>query len=377
MRYALGEVGFVMIGILIVLHVSCANNKSPDDKPVSEVIGDTVRNGSSWHDTTLQLKFTSPVRSIFEDSRGDFWFGSWGDGVCRFDGKEFTYFTVEDGLSHNQVRNIQEDQNGVVWFENGHGISSYDGNKITTHIDRVYDSRNEWKSEHSDIWFKGDETAGFNERERQFGTYRYDGEQFTFLEFPIPESRINANNINFAVTTTPVRGKGGKLWFGTYAAVVGYDGNSFSIIDRISIRLNEDHPHLGIRAVIEDSNGNLWFGDNGSGVYFYDGDTTINFTEKHGLTRRNTKGNSPALDRIFSIGEDRDGNIWFGTSYWGVWRYNPAAERRNEESLTNYMEKDGLTSKEIVAIYKDKRDDLWYGGESVFKFNGKSFDKIY
>ncbi len=54
------------------------------------------------------------VRSILEDSKGNYWFGSSHEGVCRFDGESFTYFTVEDGLSNNQIRTIQEDQNGVV-----------------------------------------------------------------------------------------------------------------------------------------------------------------------------------------------------------------------------------------------------------------------
>src|SRR5262245_45150472 len=64
------------------------------------------------------LRFET-VRSILEDSKGNYWFGSWNEGVCRFDGKNLTYFTVEDGLSDNQIRSIQEARNGVVWFEGG------------------------------------------------------------------------------------------------------------------------------------------------------------------------------------------------------------------------------------------------------------------
>src|SRR5262245_31165069 len=49
-----------------------------------------------------RLRFET-VRSILEDSKGNYWFGSWGEGVCLFDGKGLTYFTAEDGLSDNQV----------------------------------------------------------------------------------------------------------------------------------------------------------------------------------------------------------------------------------------------------------------------------------
>ena len=84
-----------------------------------------------------RLRFET-VRSILEDSKGNYWFGSWKEGVCRFDGKSLTYFTVEDGLSDNQIRSIHEDRNGVVWFEGGVGISGFDGEKIITPTNRNY-----------------------------------------------------------------------------------------------------------------------------------------------------------------------------------------------------------------------------------------------
>ncbi len=77
-----------------------------------------------------------------------------------------------------------------------------------------------------------------------------------------------------------------------------------------------------------------------------------------------------SLHRVFSIGEDRDGNIWFGTVEQGAWRYDG-------ETLRNFTEEDGLTSKGVMAIYTDSRGDLWLGGEGVFKFNGESFDRIH
>ncbi|MFN0058052.1 MAG: two-component regulator propeller domain-containing protein [Planctomycetota bacterium] len=60
-------------------------------------------------DASVLLRF-EVVRSILEDSKGNFWFGSWKEGVCRFDGKSLTYFTAKDGLSDNQIRSIQEDK---------------------------------------------------------------------------------------------------------------------------------------------------------------------------------------------------------------------------------------------------------------------------
>ena len=75
------------------------------------------------------------------------------------------------------------------------------------------------------------------------------------------------------------------VWFGTYGAVIGYEGASlptgqarFTIIDNKSLGLNEETGYLHVRSIYEDSKGDLWIGNNGIGVLRYDGDTTINFS---------------------------------------------------------------------------------------------------
>jgi ligand-binding sensor domain-containing protein len=36
---------------------------------------------------SVLLKYTSGIRAILEDNKGDTWFGSHNEGVCLFDGK--------------------------------------------------------------------------------------------------------------------------------------------------------------------------------------------------------------------------------------------------------------------------------------------------
>jgi len=59
-------------------------------------------------------KFKSIIRSILHDSKGNYWFGSDNDGICKYDGKYFTYFSTDNGLSNNQIRTIQEDTQGHI-----------------------------------------------------------------------------------------------------------------------------------------------------------------------------------------------------------------------------------------------------------------------
>ena len=90
-----------------------------------------------------RLKYTTGVRSILEDSKGNIWFGSYNEGVCLLHNGELQYFTTENGLSNNQVRSIYEDKNGIIWFECGEGLSIYDGQKMTIYKERNYNSKND------------------------------------------------------------------------------------------------------------------------------------------------------------------------------------------------------------------------------------------
>lgn len=317
----------------------------------------------------IKLKYTTGVRSILEDSKGNIWFGSHQEGVCLLHNGELQYFTVENGLSDNQVRSIYEDENGIIWFECGKGLSSYDGQEITVYKERNYNSRNEWKLNDSDLWFKGDETAGYNKLEGNPGVYQYDGKELSYRALPV-KTKLGQEN-HYSISTPFVKSKNGTIWFGTYGVLIGYDGSNFKIINDASLGLNDETGYLHIRSIMEDSKGNLWIGNNGIGVLKYDGKKVVDFTAQQKLKKEDTKGNS--LDRIFSIGEDGSGNIWFGTVEFGVWRYDG-------NSMKNFTKEDGLESEHIWEIYKSKQGKLWFGGASpsgVYSFNGKTFERIY
>ena len=51
------------------------------------------------------------------DRYGNLWFGTFGGGVSRYDGKSFTSFTTAQGLANNMVwSRIIEDKAGNLWF---------------------------------------------------------------------------------------------------------------------------------------------------------------------------------------------------------------------------------------------------------------------
>lgn len=367
--------GLVLYLLFFILLVSsCSQQDSSGTLPIEVAVDSHLQARDRATDTALQLEFSSMVRSIFEDSKGNLWFGSDQEGVCRYDGKSFTYFTTKDGLCDNQIRTIQEDAHGRIWFATGNGLCSYYGNMFSTHTVTPattastpetattsvrsfkpfttvsIDTAGEWKNGVNDLWFNG---------EREGGIYRYDGQRLSVVAFPLAGPGHASKSISGTVTGIS-KGNSGMLWLASYSGVMGFDGKSFTYITERAL-------HFHVRAILEDSKGTLWIGNNGSGVLVYDGKTTVRLSDKMGLSTT-----SPVPTHVFAIAEDQQGNIWFGDRDTGAWRYDG-------NTLTNYTTADGLTSRFVRVIYRDKKDELWFGlsDGSVCKFNGKSFDKVF
>ena len=318
------------------------------------------------------------VRAILQDRSGDYWFGSHFEGVCRVGRDGVRHFTRADGLSDDQVRAIQEAPDGSIWFDNGVGVSRFDGERVTTPVDREHSLLSTWALAPDDLWFKSNGSTGFDEREREAGVYRMHGGRLTYLALPLPEPLRSDDGYS---VTGFAKGKGGRIWIATYNAVFGFDGASFTTIDgaRMGLREGEGMPH--VRCVFEDSRGRLWIGNNGVGVVVVDGDATFGLAPLAGtgealprmgapLTSSADVNRDRSLQRVFSIGEDRDGNIWIGTIAGGAWRYDG-------RGLRQFSASDGLTSASVMAIHCDRDGVLWLGGTGVFRFDGARFERVH
>lgn len=73
---------------------------------------------------------SNSTRALFRDSRGWLWIGT-DAGVCWYDGNKFTELDVNRILSGSKVWAIAEDEKGRMWFGTyGEGIYIYDGKEI-------------------------------------------------------------------------------------------------------------------------------------------------------------------------------------------------------------------------------------------------------
>jgi len=73
------------------------------------------------------------VATLYEDSRGRLWIGTWGGGLNLMDSKsgQFTRFLEQDGLPSNIIYSILEDKTGSLWMTTGRGISHFNANLKT------------------------------------------------------------------------------------------------------------------------------------------------------------------------------------------------------------------------------------------------------
>jgi ligand-binding sensor domain-containing protein len=136
-----------------------------------------------------------------------------------------------------------------------------------------------------------------------------------------------------------------------------------------------DNVHCGL----QDKAGNLWFGTTGGGVYKYDGKTFTQFTIADGLNS----------NTVWSMLEDKEGNIWIGTNK-GLCRYDA---RLNDEVgqgkvfsailihanfdnllFNNASNNNSILKNEIWSMMQDKNGKIWFGtSEGVYCYNSKSF----
>lgn len=158
-----------------------------------------------------------------------------------------------------------------------------------------------------------------------------------FVETSDTISKYGPHNI----TRNMLQDRNGIIWFATWQGIIRYDGKFFT-----NVTLKEGLGHFHIFSVLEDKAGNLWFGTINKGLYRYDGKSFTYFTTQDGLA-----GNS-----VMCMLEDKTGTIWFGTD-GGLSCYNG-------NRFTSFTRRDGLISDSVYSMVQDKAGKLWIGTES-------------
>jgi ligand-binding sensor domain-containing protein/serine phosphatase RsbU (regulator of sigma subunit) len=279
--------------------------------------------------------------SMFEDSRGNKWFGTYHGGLYKYDAARDTFiiYDTRDGLSSNWISTITEDHNGTIWAGTwGGGITCFnpDGSM------QVYNTGNGLQDDK--IWCmvedrEGNMLIGTNEH----GLSIYKGKRFVSYGFGNSAENRNIHTV--------IQDDAGRFWFGSNdgVSVVSFNGDN----PERTIHYNQQNKNIGnqVRFIRKDKNGNLWLGTDGDGIFMYNNNQD-RFIYKFSLNRLLYRDNIVTAMVI----DDHD-HLWAGTNE-GLVYYEIQQEKG--QRLTQIH---GLAGSAISSLLVDHEGIIWVGSE--------------
>jgi len=280
------------------------------------------------------ISFSQPLplfkADVLHQSRdGAIWICSkYGDrGVYRYDGKTLTRLFQEDGLLSDDLFDIAETSDGVLWFGTLRGLSRFDGTTLLnfTTEDGLLDKevRSIFVDSDDVLWCA---TGG--------GVSRFDPKGFARLT--VRDGLKNTEGTTAGVFAIEPDDAGGH-WVGT-----GWGGLFRATRNQSQLSATLVHPHSYVRQIHRADDGTFWFGM-GDGLYKQEEGKLVRVLERNW---------------IIALNSDDQGNIWFGHGWsaGGVSRYNP---KTREE--TSYNRSQGLSDDQVWAIERRAGGGMWIG----------------
>jgi len=254
-----------------------------------------------------------PVNSIYQDSEGMVWIGTVEGGLSRTDAEfgSWDNFTSENsGLSYNSVSAIAEDSHGRLWIGTwGGGLDVVEKRGAKINI-----------SHHIDNAFGG---------------------------------RRKMNYIG-AVIYDPING---CMWIGCARGLYCCDPASMELFEPF---VGASETVTGCVAMAISPDGHLWVGGN-SGLCEVDlrgRDNDGHFPSRFVRNRLDNPDNKNC-DKIASLRFGSDGSLWIGTNGSGVYRRTVGTD--GIEAFKNLSVIDGLSNNVVLSIMEDMSGRMWFG----------------
>jgi signal transduction histidine kinase/ligand-binding sensor domain-containing protein len=301
------------------------------------------------------------VRSIIQTRDGYLWLTTF-DGLVRFDGVRFTVFDKSNtkGLSTNRFTSLYEDRDGMLWAGTGDGgVTLYRDGVFTSYTTAAGLPAGQVMGFASDL--KGELliNVGSGQCYLRAGRFvaappEYQAQDMKFYLAPsgaqwtiskdgatqeVGGGRVTRYplKLSFGAGVWPYEDSQGNLWLGDESGVYRLrDGQSTRYTEQAGVP-----PHTLLRPACEDAEGGVWFATAGL-ARFEDGRFTI-YGQSSGLA-------TLAVNCIF---KDREGTIWVGTSS-GLYRLT-------KQVITGYSTASGLLHREVYPILQARNGDIWVG----------------
>ncbi|MBI1228003.1 MAG: hypothetical protein GC192_22415 [Bacteroidetes bacterium] len=270
----------------------------------------------------------------------------------------------------NESMLVYQDKNNNYWFGTiSQGVYRYDGKHILR-----YTTKHGLVSNR--IWAIQEDKSGNVYFDTQEGVSKYDGQSFTTL--PVNDA-----------ATQEWKLEPDDLWFnGNWYenGVYRYDGKTLHQLELpenpLADQLKANFPNMtwspyGIYTHYTDQQGNIWFGTSNVGLYRFDGKTVSWLYENHLTDTPN--GGSFGIRSIF---QDHTGKFWFCNTRY---RYDisPGDSTANGMHLVPYTKEAGTgpinaaNGQDLIyfmSITEDDNHNLWMltYEEGVYRYDGKT-----
>lgn len=351
---------------------------------------------------------SNTVYQVFQDSKKYVWFTSEA-GLSRYDGEYVQNFSMEDGLTDNEIFGLYEDSQGRIWMR------TYNGKPCYFQGEGVYDAYNDevleemsspsWvtsilEDSHQNVYFALSR-SGLMILTQDNEVIKIKSTELQQLLNDYSEENNLNKKINKIPTVTGFKElSDGQMCIFTSQAAFIYDiqAHKISVKSIFSIEVNQlhfvnDKDILGTMS----SNGNIIYHyKNDDFVPAFNGKTTLNIknlipmhlNENNQLWLGSLSDGAFVIDDFFdnptvtksflaeksvsSFLLDSEGNQWFGTLGHGVFMKQP------NEVLT-FTKKQDLSTDDLYSITVDDNNKIYVGGRdgliNVIQ-NGKVIQKL-
>ncbi|MBO9729726.1 MAG: response regulator [Chitinophaga sp.] len=271
------------------------------------------------------------IKCIYNDEQDIYWLGTFRGGINKYD-KNLHLFNFKPGTAFHENSRQSSIVTAFAESSEGHVFVATDGGGLFT----------------------------FN---RQTGKVQP-------MDIPLP---VQGNQVSI-MALHYTRDK--KLYIGTYAwglLILNSSTGQFKYLTKGS-----GTNHLGandIFCIKEDSKGNVWIGNNGEGLDVLQNEQVIARYTPHPNPAQPGEKKLPFNGYIRAIEEDTAGNIWVGTHGGGVGVYHPGTGQWDIYTQSNSL----LPSDKVQTLLCDSKGRIWigtFGGLSLFDNRQQRFNNF-
>lgn len=227
----------------------------------------------------------------------------------------FNHLTNTDGLSQSVVNCMLEDKLGFIWMGTQDGLNKYDGYSITILKNNPHDSLSLSGNNILSIFEDNEGLIWIGTNESGLSIYNRFSNTFKVLKH-------NDNNKNSLIDNTIrsiTQDAQGIIWIGTENGICSYNkkNNQFTLFNPFENGLKSTRIWQVVNSKKNDNL--LWVATFGEGVHVLN-KLTKQFTQIKDTT---AKGDLkvPNSNKIRTVFEDNNGNLWIGSNSTGLIKY--------------------------------------------------------